>query len=188
MLCRSNAGPSVARNHGLRVAAYDRAFMLDADTELIPQNIEYFYRASVETEATMLYGSVLVTEKEGSLQLVSHDTVDHSIMDGNYVDTMGIFKTARTLALGGFTTDPRIPTHEDYEFVLRLAVAGDRIVFVPRLLGRYYRTPLSLLDESSPSNPAIHRALRRQFDQRGTRLRIPGINSFIYDPELGRLG
>src|SRR3954468_19583500 len=54
-----NSGLPVARNYALLNATYRYIVFMDADNELMPENLHQFYRAITQTRAAVVYGNLL---------------------------------------------------------------------------------------------------------------------------------
>jgi glycosyltransferase involved in cell wall biosynthesis len=126
-----------SRNHALANARYRYIVFLDADNELIPENMPVFLRALEQTGAAVIYGNLLVRTAASrcALNMLSNETVQGKLFDGNYIDAFVLVDRLQLLDAGGYETSYRAA--EDHEMWLHLAVNGRKIVFVPLVFGYY---------------------------------------------------
>jgi glycosyltransferase involved in cell wall biosynthesis len=179
-LAPENKGLAAARNFGLSQARYRWVCMLDADNALIPENLPLFYQAAVETQPALLYGNLIAYEQDEPVGLISSDVPRESLLELNYVDAFNIVDADRVLELGGYTAAGYARGHEDWDLLLHLIAEGQRIVFVPAVLGRYYRESLSML-----AAPFDHSKVHRIYNQRRIGF-SPGLDGpIIYYPGIG---
>lgn len=124
---QENAGPSAARNTGLRAATSRYVIFLDADDRLLPPAIEAGLADFVEhPNAGFVYGSHRRIDKSGDL--ISKDIYtpvgDNAYASFLYFNAVGMHATVlydrqKALAAGGF--DPSFKRSEDYEMFLRMS-------------------------------------------------------------------
>ncbi len=182
-----NQGLAAARNYGLTEARYRYNVYLDADNELVPENLPYFYRALRETEAAAAFGNLLVREmnSRSALGVISNQSIQPTIFRGNYVDAFSMVDRIQLLDVGRY--DSTCVAHEDYEMWLHLASNGRRVAFVPVTMGYYYINSNSMIKDHGQNTQANHR-INRIFDQVGARAQLPmASNCFRYHPDLGCL-
>lgn len=182
VLAPHNRGLAATRNEAMKQAQFRWVCFLDADNEVCPENLVFFYKAAVETGATMLYGNLICRTEEGVAGIVSNDVVHEGILEQNYIDAMTVVNAEQILALGGFDNHPYVRAHEDWELVLHLISEGQLIVMVPVVLGIYYHLPLSMIRETEHHHSKVH----RMFNQR--KIGLPSsFRSRVYHPDLGYL-
>jgi glycosyltransferase involved in cell wall biosynthesis len=122
---QDNHGPSVARNHGLRVVQGKYVVFLDADDRLLPHHFETSLRAfRYHPEAACVMGDYRWFGAEGTWHV--HDCEprpDHygSLLRSNFIGPPHpvMFRRSVLLELEGFRADLR--TFEDLELYLRVA-------------------------------------------------------------------
>src|SRR5579884_1769813 len=136
-----HGGFASCRNLALVNARYRYVALLDANKELIPENLLTFVRALHETEAAVVYGNVLVRTPTSrcAMNLVSNESVQLKLFHGNYIDAFSVVDRCQLLDLGGFETSNQV--QEDHEMWVHLAVNGRKIVFVPLAFGYHYVLP-----------------------------------------------
>jgi glycosyltransferase involved in cell wall biosynthesis len=188
-----NLGLPVVRNLGLRMSKYRYVCLMDADNELIGDNLPLFLQSIIETGAALVYGNLLETQGEQVTQLLSSRVANLRLTERNFIDAFALVDASELLRLGGFVSDPRLYAHEDWELVLHLISEGRKLVFVPAAMGYYYRNPRSMVEETLENGGekghsyAVETAslLRRIFAQTGTREWDPMQVGQIYHPAVG---
>src|SRR5262249_11491461 len=114
--------PGLARNQLLQHATYRYVQFLDADNELVAENIYHFYRAIRQTQAAVVYGNVVRRTHTGeSLDLISNESFQASMFDDNTIDMLVMTDRLQLLDAGGFADNPILRTGEDQELFLHLA-------------------------------------------------------------------
>jgi glycosyltransferase involved in cell wall biosynthesis len=184
---RENGGVAVARNHALANASYDTMVFMDADNEIVAENIFHFYRSIRQTKAAAVYGNLIVKGRpDCDPSLVSNQSYQPRIFNGNYIDTFAMIDRAQALDAGGYNTDKRIRGCGDWELYLTLGAQGRKVVFVPLVFGIYYTLPGSLLTEASKPDSVEIPLLLRIFNQLGVRDRfLLNTRHLRYHPDLG---
>lgn len=181
-----NSGPSTARNLALTKATYRYVVFMDADNEVVSENIIHFYRSIQATDAAVVYGNILIYDLHGT-EFCSHESYQTRIFNLNYIDTFSLADAQQLLDVKAFWHDPR-NFWEDWELYLHLAVCGRRLVHVPMVFGLYYRTALSRIYEGSNNTPAAQLIQRiyRQFPEVRDNFRL-NTKHLRYHPAVGYL-
>ena len=146
-------------------ARYRYLVFLDADNELIPENLPLFVRTLEQTQAAAAYGNLLVRTPTADYAHYMHssESIQKRLFEGgNYVDACSVWDQVQLLDVGGY--DASYNPLEDYEIWLHLATNGRRIVFVPAVLGYYYILPGSMVTDRQKVDTAESR-IRRTFNQ-----------------------
>lgn len=191
LLRSENSGaPAAVRNQALFEAQYRYILFLDADNEVLPENLLLFYRSIRDTNAALVYGILIRVDAEsGEVQhLLSDESFQDRIIDGNYIDTLALVDRMQLLEANGFLADSRIVGREDWELNLHLAFNGRRLVFVPVVMGYYYAMPQSLITEKMPQEVWQRQLgyVRRAFNQLGLRWgHLLNTRHLRYHPDLG---
>lgn len=174
-----------ARHLALVNARYRYLGLVDANKELIAENLPSFLRALQETEAAAVYGNVLVRTPSSrcAMNLLSNESVQSKLFQGNYIDTLSLVDRNQLLDLGG--DDGSCRTMEDDEMWQHLAVNGRKIVFVPLAFGYHYvlpANPATAADKTKETEAEN----RRSYDPLQARSYLP-INSKLlrFHPALG---
>jgi glycosyltransferase involved in cell wall biosynthesis len=181
----ANAGLSATRNQALAHARYRYIAFLDADNELVPENLPLFVEALEKTRAAAAYGNLLIRgpSADRAHNVLSNESVQHKMFQGNYVDAFSVFDRVQLLDVGGYETT--FERDEDDEMWLHLATNGRRIVFVPAVLGYYYTLPAAMTLDTRKHHDAQAR-LRRIYDQAKARRHLRLNTSHLrYHPSLG---
>jgi glycosyltransferase involved in cell wall biosynthesis len=187
-----NLGLPRLRNLALRMSRYKYVCMLDADNELVAENLPLFVQSIAQTGAAMVHG-LLLDKLEGRMTGIRSDRVaSMRLTAGNHIDAFALVDAKKLLRVGGYLPDTRLP-HEDWEMVLHLIAEEEQIVFVPVVMGYYHLVPGSMYAETAeikgprPSSaaPEVVSLLRRMYAQTGTRewdaIRV----GRIYHPAVG---
>jgi glycosyltransferase involved in cell wall biosynthesis len=187
-----NLGLPRLRNLALRMSRYRHVCMLDADNELVADNLPLFVQSIVQTDAALLHG-LLLDKREGRMTGIRSDSVaSMRLTAGNYIDAFALVDAKKLLRVGGYLADSRLP-HEDWEMVLHLIAEEERVVFVPVVMGYYHLAPGSMYAETAatkgprPSSaaPEVVALLRRMYAQTGTREWDAIKVGRIYHPAVG---
>jgi glycosyltransferase involved in cell wall biosynthesis len=178
-----NGGPAQARNHALRNARSRFVLFLDADNELVPENVPTLCRSLLETEAAAVFGNLLVktAASREAFHVLSNESFQERMFQDNYIDTLAMYDREQLLDVGGFSD--RVETQEDFELWLHLASNGRKIVFVPVVAGYYCALPRSFnLGQWQKTYPIIHRI----YDQVGARHHLRSATRHLrYHPAIG---
>jgi glycosyltransferase involved in cell wall biosynthesis len=171
---RRNVGLAGVRNRALAEAAHRYVLFLDADNELVPENLPLFYRAIRETGAAAAYGNLLTCRGDGPTgSVMSNESFQPRVFADNYIDAFALFDAVQLRELGGYSDDERVRAREDWELYLHLAASGREVVFVPAVLGYYHDAPESMIKQAAKHHAAQAGHLRRVFDQFGARRHLP---------------
>lgn len=176
--------PAAVRNVALAAARHQYVAFLDADNELVPENLHAFYRSIVATGAAVVYGTLLTHHATGGpIGAFNNESFQRNMFQASYIDTCALVDRFQLADEGGIDTNPRVAGCEDWELYLHLACAGRRLVFVPLVFGRYYDLPHSMVKGVTEH---VGPRLRRTFDQFGVRDTMPLNTEFLrYHPDLG---
>ena len=159
----SNSGLAAARNLALEQAHHRYIVFMDADNELLPENMPLFRRALIETGAAMAYGNLIVSQVTAgnACGILNNESFQHRMFQGNYIDAFSMVDRVQLLDVNKFS--PSLAGIEDYEMWLHLACNGRRLVFVPLVFGYYYLMPNSMITQHdcSTSQPRIKRVSTR---------------------------
>ena len=181
----ANAGLSASRNQALAHSRYRYITFLDADNELIPENLSIFLKTLEETEAVAAYGNLLVRSAASTQahNILSNESLQKRIFQANYVDAFAVFDRLQLIDAGGY--EPTFHALEDLELWQHLASNGRRIVFVPVVMGYYYALPVSM-GRDDVKDRAVGARIQRIFNQVGVRQKL-AINSdqIRYHPDIG---
>ena len=184
-----NHGVSNARNLALQLAHYQYVLFMDADNELIPENIYQFYRSIVATRAAVVYGNLIHQGPTSRyLNLISNESFQNHIFSQNYIDTFALYDRLQLADAGAYQNSASMDGHEDWELFLHLAASGRLLVFVPIVFGIYYELPQSRVKHTRQEEFKAQREayVRRVFDQFGIRQHLePRTKHLRYHPDIG---
>jgi len=185
-----NRGPAAARNEGLEASEYRYVLFLDADNELIPENVGVLVRAIRETGATFAYGNLIDRRGRDVLGLRSNDVASMRLTRANYIDALAVVNAERVLELGGYMWTADFRGIEDWELVLHLIAEEEEIVFVPVALAYYHVLPAAVKGAEMSVQPDVvlrrwFASMRRVFAESGTREWDPATVGRVYHPDLG---
>jgi len=200
LFLKQNLGLPRLRNLALQMSRFRYVCMMDADNELVPDNLLLFLQSIVETGAALVHGNLIAkTQGEEAVRLWSSRVATMRLTEGNYIDAFALVDARKLLRVGGYTSNPRLYGYEDWEIVLHLIAEEKKIVFVPAVMGYYHRNPGSMLQETlqkaerkndSPSEKTkrseeAKALMQRMFAQTGTREWDPVRVGYIYHPAVG---
>jgi glycosyltransferase involved in cell wall biosynthesis len=182
----TTASLAASRNEAAHHARYRYVTFLDADNELIPENLPIFLEAAQQTRAAVVYGNLLVrtpTSKHAHYMLSNESLQKRIFRTGNYIDAFSVCDRFQILDAGGF--DETLHCLEDFEMWQHLATNGRRIVFVPAVLGFYYIMPSAMSSDKKIQETAALR-MSRIFNQTKIReILHMNTNHLRYHPALG---
>lgn len=122
-----SAGAGAARNLGLRRARAPLCVFLDADDILIPNALESMVQAYIDSDGKYIYGDWVTMEDESRLDGAGtlHYTPEYDPLlwlDGAQHAVTCLLSTEDVRRVGGF--DEALPAWEDWDLLIKLAIAG----------------------------------------------------------------
>ncbi len=182
-----NGGLVANRNYALLNANYRYITFMDADNELVPENLPLMVETLEQTGAAAAYGNLLVRSPSAdhAHNATSNESIQPKIFKDNYVDAFSILDRQQVLDAGGY--EATCTTWEDYELWLHLASNGRQIVFVPVVFGYYYVLPGSMVEDTLKAG-SVRNRVTRIFDQVGVRKFLDlATERLRYHPRIGYL-
>ena len=177
-------GPAGLRGLGLRESAFRYVCVMDADDEIVPENLPLFLRSINETGAAMVYGN-LIDKEDGEVKGVrSNMPAVPGLAKARNVDSFSILDTQKTSNLEATAeADHRDP--EGWETALRLLAGEESVVFVPVVLG--YRHGRSMSASGKLRDTGADLTTPRRRDRSAARNRNDGKTGRTYHPDVGFL-
>ncbi|MCA9882074.1 MAG: glycosyltransferase family 2 protein [Anaerolineae bacterium] len=187
LIQHDNGGPAVSRNIMLTRARYRYILYLDADNEVIAENVPIFLQSIRDTQAAVVYGNLVIKNytTDQTIGLHSNQSYTDHIYDANYIDNMALYDRIQITDMGGYA--PENQPVEDWELFNHLAANGRLVVFVPALFGLYYELPQSLVRDIDQSHHLkLNARMKRVYDQFGMRKQqIMRTRHLRYHPDVG---
>lgn len=183
-LClRRNYGQARLWNLACLVSRFRHVCRVDADNEILPDNLPLFVQSAWDTGAAMVYGNLITIENGQVIGVRSDMAPTTRLATRNYIDAFSIVDAEKILKIGGYTrVHPYAP--EDWEMVLHLIAEEEEIVFVPAVLGYYHKHQMSASREhqlSTDGRLAVHRIYAQTGPREWDNLRV----GRIYHPDVG---
>jgi succinoglycan biosynthesis protein ExoO len=193
LFLKQNLGLPRLRNLALQMSRFRYVCTMDADNELVPDNLSLFLQSIIDTGAAMVHGNLIGKQGKEVVGLWPNRAATMRLTQDNYIDTFALVDARKLLRAGGYNSDPRLFGYEDWEMVLHLIAEGEKIVFVPAVMGYYYRVPGSRLQDTlqkegqttGSSSEETKALMQRMFAQTGTREWDPLQVGYIYHPAVG---
>jgi glycosyltransferase involved in cell wall biosynthesis len=160
-----NRGLARSRNALLERARGPLVFILDADNGLYPSALTRLTAALDDDEdAAFAYPIIAAIYHGRPVDLIGATPWSpEQLRNGNYIDAMTLLRRDRILALGGYTTDPRLTGWEDFYLWCACAEAGERGLLVPQILAWYRRTDHSMISEMRGNTERAWSLVRERF-------------------------
>lgn len=139
----SNEGLAAARNQGFATAATPYVFVLDADNLLYPRCLTSCLAVAEASKADAVY-PLLEVFGEATGLMGTDEWEPDALLRKNYIDAMTLVRSRAWADVGGYRRMPA-PGWEDYDFWLKFAETGMKVVRVPQILCRYRVRASSML-------------------------------------------
>lgn len=166
VISQKNAGPSAARNTGLRCSNGEWVWFVDSDDRVVPTSVEVLIARATEANADVAVCNFDVVDEDGvhgrdfvgmrpfpgdddvGSERFLGDVMSRSI--GNYVWQFLIKRTILDALDTEGPFDESLVLYEDVVFSLRLAAAADRFAYVDDICYHYHMTQGSLVHTTDP--------------------------------------
>ena len=176
--------PAGLREIGLRESALRHVCVMDADNELLPENLPLFLRSIVDTGAAMVYGN-LVDKEGGEVKGVrSNMPAIPRLNKTSRIGSCFLLDTKESPSLE--TADEVDPQgSEGWNLALHLLADEKLVVLVPLVLGYHHEHPAS--EGGEPQAPDGETAQPQQRRSRTGGRRSYGRTGRNYHPDVGFL-
>lgn len=142
---QENQGVAAARNTGVQAARGEFMQLLDADDTIEPGKLEAQVAVLDETNADVAYSDwrmILVVDEQIEPEPIRHVTppavMDVALLGGWWVPIHSyLIRKSAYLDVGG--SDASLCNAQDFDLMLRLAIAGKTFQYVPRHSANYFR-------------------------------------------------
>lgn len=142
LIVQPNKGLAAARNSGIRFATGDYILPLDADDKIDPHYLE----KTVGLGDFVGVGTQEFGESTRTFVPIENPTLEDFIAY-NRVTCCSLYKRAIWEQLGGYDEEMKLG-YEDYDFNLRTAAAGVKIITIPDILFHYRVKKESMITET----------------------------------------
>lgn len=178
-----NYGQARLSNIALHASKYKYVCRMDADNELLPENLLLFLRSAQQTGAAMVYGNLIDIRGGEVVGIRSNMAATLRLLRANYIDAFSILDAEKVMKLGGYT---RVHPYgaDDWELVLHLIAEEQLIALVPAVMGYYNLNPLSASQQLSQSKEGRD-TMYRIYAQTGMREWDDLQVGRVYHPEVG---
>jgi glycosyltransferase involved in cell wall biosynthesis len=165
LLQHANRGLAAARNVAFAAARAPLVMVMDADNHLYPRCLRVLADA-LDAEPAAVAAYTTLEEFGDECGLRSAFAWDpERLCRANYIDAQAMFRKALWEATGGYQSDDHTFGWEDWDLWLRIAAAGDRVVHVPQILGRYRVQRGSMIALTNLATKQSLAALRQRYPQ-----------------------
>lgn len=141
---QSNLGPGAARNTGFRHASASLVFTLDCDDTIEPQTLEMLRGLMKDAPGNIGLAFSDLRMEGASEAIISRNFNAFDLLFSNTVSAGMMIRKSVWQAVGGYDETMR-DGYEDWEFPLRIALAGYRGVNVKQPLYNYRVSPRGLM-------------------------------------------
>ena len=178
-------GLAELRDLGFRESTFRYVCMMDADNELLPDNVPLLLGSMVNTGAAMVYGNLIDKEDGRVTGVRSNMPAVPGLAKARFVDAFSILDAKKASVF--FTADEDSRGPEGWDIALRLLAGGEQVVFVPVVLGYYHKHSMSASRKLLRAPNDETAAPRRARPRAGALTRNGGQTGRTYHPDVGFL-
>lgn len=183
ILHQENKGPSAARNAGVRASTGKYIFFLDSDNRVREGYIDKGVALlEADSETGVVYGKPYFFGEGIKRRFITKAFDFNSLLFDNYIDTCAVIRRKVWDDVNGFD-EANVMTLEDWDFWIRVALAGWKFHFIDEYLFDYRIANDSRV--SCAADEEKHKAMREYIFKKHLSLfieqyRFFGIQYFIY--------
>lgn len=147
ILRKENGGAASARNAGIRAATAPWIGFVDSDDALLPEYLEYMYRAATEADAPLSVCKFEITMQNADAGIPSAEPFAYHVITGEdcmrryYTNWFGVYNLLLSRELQQKHTlffDEECYYHEDIPFITNVIAVAERVSVVEQALYVYY--------------------------------------------------
>lgn len=153
-----NKGPGAARNTGVKQAKGRYILFLDSDNKIRHDYItKGIALLDLDEHVGVVHGKAHFFGEDTKPRFIPAEFDLYKIFSFNYIDMCAVIRKSMWVELGGFDEERVLIGHEDWDFWIRVALAGWKFHFVDEILFDYRQSATSLVQ--SAVIPESHRLM-----------------------------
>lgn len=178
------AGPTKLRDVGMRSAGYRYVCVMDADVEVVPDNLPLLVQSIADTGAAMVYGNILELKDERVSDILSNMPVVSGLAKSRRLGACFVLDARKASGLeAAGEKDSAGP--EGWDAALQLLSEGEAVVFVPVVAGYLLTRSMSAGRKLRLSNDGPGASRRTKSVEEEQRQALPPGRT--YHPDVGFL-
>jgi hypothetical protein len=167
MLLQGGAGSGLAgaRNTLAERARGEFLLILTVAGGIYPSTVARLVEA-IQADSRAIFAYPMIAVLDGALPVELRGSLPwepERLTRENWIDAIALIRRDRLLALGGYSTDPRLAGFEDYELWCKCAAAGATGVHVPQVLGWHPPSESSQPTDLEMLPPAARALMRERY-------------------------